>query len=692
MPEHQVHLSHPKYRRDIDGLRAVAVLAVVAFHAFPNWVKGGFIGVDVFFVISGYLISTIIFESLDKGTFSFSEFYARRIKRIFPALIIVLVACLVFGWFVLFPDEYKQLGEHIAAGAGFLSNIVLWKDAGYFDNTADAKPLLHLWSLGIEEQFYIVWPFLLWVCWKRKFNLLIITILVATLSFILNIQGVKHNAVATFYSPLTRFWELLIGSLLAWITIYKKVAYQNVELKIEGWLGSVICLKKLEGDGNILSNVLSVLGFFLLALGFLRINKDLPFPGGWALFPVLAAVLIITAGSKAWVNRIILSNKVAVWFGLISFPLYLWHWPLLSFARIVEGKVPIVNIRIAAVVLAIGLAYFTYELIECPMRSGKHGKVKVTILTVLLFIVGYAGFYSGITNGLSFRKNFIGMDLAKQINDQKTPFATRGSDDSCQTKLGLRVSEGTVCLTNSSAPEVLIVGDSHAMALNSSAYLGKSSLKTLLIGAHLCPPLVDYTVTELGINIPGCDGTIIEQVNRALAKYESIKTVVLASRGPFYFSHEGYGIEGKNTVLIQPVTTHIESEEIMFRNGLSNFISSLELKKKNIVLVIDVPELGEDPLGCIFKRPFAIINRSISTCTQDKAKVLHRQATYRKLIDDIKLKHSSIKVYDPLSVFCDDLTCYGVRYNKLYYWHADHISISGSTILLTDMVKKDLFN
>ena len=165
-----LHLLHPKYRRDIDGLRAVAVLAVVAFHAFPNWVKGGFIGVDVFFVISGYLISTIIFESLDKGTFSFSEFYARRIKRIFPALIIVLVACFTFGWFALFPHEYKQLGEHIAAGAGFLSNIVLWKDAGYFDNAADTKPLLHLWSLGIEEQFYIVWPFLLWISWKRKFN------------------------------------------------------------------------------------------------------------------------------------------------------------------------------------------------------------------------------------------------------------------------------------------------------------------------------------------------------------------------------------------------------------------------------------------------------------------------------------------------------------------------------------------
>src|SRR5215831_15751110 len=152
------HLSHPKYRRDIDGLRAVAVLSVVAFHVFPNWMVGGFIGVDIFFVISGYLISTIIFENLDKDTFSFAQFYERRVKRIFPALILVLVSCFAFGWFILLPDEYKQLGKHTAGGTAFVANFVLWNESGYFDNAAETKPLLHLWSLGVEEQFYIVWP------------------------------------------------------------------------------------------------------------------------------------------------------------------------------------------------------------------------------------------------------------------------------------------------------------------------------------------------------------------------------------------------------------------------------------------------------------------------------------------------------------------------------------------------------
>src|SRR6188768_2812844 len=192
MPSFQGHLLHPKYRPDIDGLRAVAVLAVVAFHAFPGRLSGGFIGVDVFFVISGYLISTIIFENLDKGTFSFAEFYARRIKRIFPALLIVLAASVVAGWYTLLADEYKQLGKHVAAGAGFVSNLVFWAEAGYFDLTSPAKPLLHLWSLGIEEQFYIVWPLLLWIAWKQKFSLLTLSVCVAILSFSLNAIGITN--------------------------------------------------------------------------------------------------------------------------------------------------------------------------------------------------------------------------------------------------------------------------------------------------------------------------------------------------------------------------------------------------------------------------------------------------------------------------------------------------------------------
>lgn len=385
----QLHFSRPQYRPDIDGLRAVAVLAVVAFHAFPNWMKGGFIGVDIFFVISGYLISTIIFENLDKNTFSFSRFYARRIKRIFPALILILASCYAFGWFVLLADEFEQLGKHIAGGAAFISNFVLWNESGYFDKPADIKPLLHLWSLGIEEQFYIVWPLLLWIAYKKRLNLLSIGLLVAVISFCLNIYKVKNDIVGDFYSPGTRFWELMFGSILAWMMLY------NPNFSAQTIFS--------DRRANNLISVISIFALLLLVYGFWYIDKSIDFPGKWALIPVLGAFLLIYAGPNAWANRIILSNKALVWFGLISFPLYLWHWPLLSFARILENGSPPPTIRIATVALSIALAWLTYKLIEHPIRFRKHRLIKITPLVGLMIITGYVGYNAFARHGLSFR-------------------------------------------------------------------------------------------------------------------------------------------------------------------------------------------------------------------------------------------------------------------------------------------------
>ncbi len=398
-----LHLSHPKYRSDIDGLRAVAVLAVVIFHAFPNLIQGGFTGVDVFFVISGFLISTIIFENLDKRTFSFTEFYSRRIRRIFPALILVLVASFAFGLFVLSADAFNQLGKHIAGGASFISNLVLWNEAGYFDNSAETKPLLHLWSLGVEEQFYIIWPLLLWFSWKCKFNLLIVTFIVASISFLLNINEIKQDPIATFYLPQTRFWELLCGSLLAWVSIYKKGIFTNIKNRIDNFFSSLISKDKPESDGKIVANTLSIIGTLLLVYGFWQINKELSFPGKWALIPVLGTMLIIAGGTKAWINRTILSNKVVVWFGLISFPLYLWHWPILSFGRIYHNEIPTIQFRLIAILISVLFAWLTVKIIEKPFRYGKEKiSLKVASLCTFVFVIGIAGF---IVNNTDFSQS-----------------------------------------------------------------------------------------------------------------------------------------------------------------------------------------------------------------------------------------------------------------------------------------------
>lgn len=375
-------ISRLAYRRDIDGLRAVAVLAVVAFHAFPGTLKGGFTGVDVFFAISGFLISTLIFENLDEGRFGLAEFYARRIQRLFPALILVLAASCALGWFVLLADEFKQLGKHVAAGAAFVSNIVLWREAGYFDAAAETKPLLHLWSLGIEEQFYLVWPLLLWQACKRHLPVGTILALVVLASFLLNAIRMGQEPAGAFYSLQTRLWELASGGLLAWLTLRRQ---------------------RLVPEGAPIANALSFLGLGTVACGFLLIDKDMGYPGGWALVPAAGTLLVVAAGPRAWANAALLSGRPAVWLGLVSYPLYLWHWPLLVFARIVEGEPPDWRVRAAIVVLAVGLAALTYRLVELPVRRGGAGKRKAIALVVPMVAVGAAGLVVQGKDGFGFR-------------------------------------------------------------------------------------------------------------------------------------------------------------------------------------------------------------------------------------------------------------------------------------------------
>lgn len=398
------HLTHPKYRSDIDGLRAIAVLSVVGFHAFPSLVKGGFVGVDIFFVISGYLISTIIFENLDRNAFSFREFYARRVKRIFPALLLVLIASLAVGWFALFADGYRELGKHVLGGAGFVSNLVLWSESGYFDSAAATKPLLHLWSLGIEEQFYIFWPLLLWFGWRRRLNLLAIAIAVAALSFADNLAQVRSDGVAAFYSPQTRFWELMVGSVLAYLQLFHRTALARSHPRWDRWAARAVSSINARIGANKARNVQSLIGAGLVLAGISLTSRGKPFPGYWALLPTMGAVLIISAGKQAWVNRTLLSNRVMVWFGVISYPLYLWHWPILSFQQIIEGVPATRMFRVGAVAGSILLAAATYYFLERPVRFGGHGKAKTTVLVAAMLMLAAAGYGIFLADGLPKRR------------------------------------------------------------------------------------------------------------------------------------------------------------------------------------------------------------------------------------------------------------------------------------------------
>lgn len=444
------YLSHPSYRSDIDGLRAIAILAVVAFHAFPSSLRGGFIGVDIFFVISGFLISKSIFEDFDKNTFNFAEFYSRRVKRIFPALIIVLVACISLGWFILLADEYKQLGKHVAGGAVFISNLMLWNEAGYFDNSADTKPLLHLWSLAIEEQFYILWPLMVWILFKFRINISIASFIFAVAFFYLNVSLVKMDPIVAYFAPHTRFWELMVGCFLASVqkTDRTKLTY-----------GKIIFSKYQLYNLKNFNNIISIFAFSFICGGFYLIDKSIDFPGYWALIPVLGTALIIFIGPNAWVNQNILSNRILVFIGLISFPLYLWHWPLLSFVRIVESEVPSRSLRIGVVILSIFLAWLTYRFVERPVRFNKSSAVKILALITLMTLLGGAGWNIYTRDGYELRDSVKGF-----LNNKNELIRTAAVDDSCLKYIGLSKPFFPYCrYTNAYSDEtVAVIGDSHA--------------------------------------------------------------------------------------------------------------------------------------------------------------------------------------------------------------------------------------
>ena len=378
------------YRPDIDGLRAVAVLAVIAFHAFPERVRGGFVGVDVFFVISGFLISGIIFQALERGDFSFRDFYARRIRRIFPALVIVLISVYAAGWFLLFADRFAELGKHTAGGAGFVANLVLWRDSGYFDSASDEKPLLHLWSLGVEEQFYMVWPLLAWLAWKRRIDLLVVTLAVWLGSMYFNLDRIRRDLIGTFYAPHTRFWELMTGAAIAY------VAAVPPRWPLTRWLVDRYRALLQSPQARAIA---SAGGAILIAVSVFGIDQSRHFPGRWAVLPVAGAALIIAAGPDASINRL-LSSRIAVFIGLISYPLYLWHWPLLSLLRLETGGTPATHVRLLAIAASFLLSWLTYRVVERPIRFGPKRAWIVAGLCVMLAAIGGAGYYTYQRDGL----------------------------------------------------------------------------------------------------------------------------------------------------------------------------------------------------------------------------------------------------------------------------------------------------
>ncbi|WP_416740769.1 acyltransferase family protein [Pseudomonas sp. NFX71] len=561
-------LSHLKYRPDIDGLRAIAVLAVVAYHAFPGKLKGGFTGVDIFFVISGFLISGIILKSLNEGTFSFAEFYARRVKRIFPPLLLVMGSCYAFGWFALLDGEFAQLGKHIAGGAAFVANFVFWQEAGYFDSIAETKPLLHLWSLGVEEQFYILWPVMLCCLWRVRKGVAAGALVVVSISFALNLYFVRLNPEATFYLPHTRFWELMLGAVLAWVGSDRLLVAGN-------WVSAQ--------RARLIFNIAAFFGMSLIVTGILTITKQHQFPGGWALLPVSGAVLIIGAGPNAWINRVVLGHPVMRWFGLISFSLYLWHWPLLSFAAILENGVPSRNYRVGAVAASIILAWLTYRFVETPFRRSQHSAMKVQLLLASMAILGAAGFASYKWSLPEARlANLLPENILLAINDWGYPGNLKS-----ETWPGASVYRNI-----DTPPEVLVVGDSHVEQYGPRA-IALTEMKRAKSIAFMtgggCPAIPGVRENQH----PHC-AALTNEVFAYLRQYPTIKAVVIGGYWNGYFIEHSKPTTNSASLDYVYQKGHAtyrfrEGGDSLAMQGLREFLQELS-KTTEVYLLLDNPQ------------------------------------------------------------------------------------------------------
>jgi peptidoglycan/LPS O-acetylase OafA/YrhL len=646
------HNPNFSYRPDIDGLRAVAILLVIIFHAFPKLLRGGFIGVDIFFVISGYLITSIILKNQSQNNFSLLDFYSRRIKRIFPSLIVVLTFCLVTGWFVLLSNEYELLGKHVAAGSIYISNFVLQSESGYFDIDSELKPLLHLWSLAIEEQFYLVFPLLLIV--GKRFQISPLLIIAASLifSFLANVIQIQDKPTEVFFFPTSRAWELLIGSLIACLSIHGIAKNQAAKF----------------------ANPLSWLGVILILSAWILLDSTkILFPAWWALLPTVGAACLILAGEKAWFNRKILASKIAVFIGLISYPLYLWHWVLLSFLRITEIEKLSGLLRTSILIISVIFAWLTYYFVEKNLRFQKSKFVSLGLLLSLLFIgsVGYVvNMKSGYAERFKFEENWIEGDIGDDIFSKKGLRFQQDCIKKYTSTAYQKFSKEEFCLIENAnePPTALLVGDSHANHLYSGLIQNKALTGGNLLnrGSGSCFPFFDNPAKPNEM----CQILMPEILEMAIST-QSIKTIILSGKAVTKLNETRF-ISTEND----------ESPYLIFQNGMKKTLQSLTTTNKDIIFILDTPDLEFKPSECVNHRPWRLKEMSgKSPCAVTRSQVNLRRQKYLEIVLPILNEFPNVKVLDPLPALCDENYCWAIKDKKMLYRDEHHLNKTGAIYL-----------
>ncbi len=623
------------YRPDIDGLRAVAVLAVLGFHINPRLVPGGFVGVDVFFVISGFLISGLIFKHLENDRFSFADFYARRIKRLLPAYIVVALFTLVLSTYLLIPNDYIFYTSSLSASWGFASNIFFsmlsW---GYFGQRTEEFPLLHTWSLSVEEQFYFIFPILL-IFLYRHFRKKIVPILLAAGIVFIGISEFKTGKVGTYFLLPYRAHELILGAL------------------------TFFSLRAGPADSRQMSTILAGIGAMLVLGSFFFIRRDLPFPGLNSLYPCVGAALLIYACARKNAINAVLENRVLVFIGLISYSLYLWHWPILSFLR--YRRIDI-DLPMAAAVIASSflLAFLTWKYIEVPIRSNKRMGFKTAFLRFYaapsaIFIA--VGLYSYATEGMPGRFSDELQDLVSSYSFERdlTRSCSIRSEDYKGVSLDYLTDHCAFGDLKKQRADILLFGDSHANHFKPFVeYLSTNAkLKSVYHVAGSCTAIDLFEEPAGKDEVP----TVCQKHNADLLKLAgNFKFVVLASFWPY------------------------KGKEDFFEERLAQVVKKIIEAGATPVLFKDNPYYKSDLSQCVLfkKRGWFEADKN---CNIPYSYVSNAQGAMDRAIDEVKRMYPRAIVIDPKIVMCNDVECVTYIENTALYKDANHINTKAAILL-----------
>lgn len=617
------------YRKEIDGLRAIAVLPVILFHAGFSIFSGGYVGVDVFFVISGYLITTILLNEFEEERFSLARFYERRARRILPALFIVMLACLPFAYMWMLPSQLKDFAQSLVAVVTFSSNILFWREDGYFAAAAELKPLLHTWSLAVEEQYYLLFPMFLMLAWQFGRKRVFWTVVVmAAVSLLMAEWGWRNNPSANFYLAQTRAWELLAGSICAFLTV---------------------------GRSDKSNNVLSAIGLAAIVVSIFAFDDNTPFPSVYALVPVVGTALIILYGRQGtWVANL-LSMRVFVGIGLISYSAYLWHQPLFAFARIRSLTEPNDILMAGLAVVALILAWVTWRWVEQPFRK-RSDPVLVTRRSVFVasgavgavFVV--LGLLGNFGNGFEWRLN----EMQRELYSTAVSSPMRGR---CHYGRNSTFSAQSSCeYFGENAADVAIYGNSHGveLAYRVAEELQKTQRSLLHFTISGCAASFQRDAEEY------CS-VFYEDRLRHLLESQRVKNVILTFRSYRSFSEQGNPIDAARSM--------VELANYLFENG------------KNVVLILQAPTL-ERHINSYLKQAFFSGEVDISARSLAEWKEINGHV-YASLQD----LNPGVKIFDLADHFCVSGVCFAVREGQAMYFDDDHMSVFGTRSVASNIVR-----